>query len=330
MAEASGTVGGTGGGSPFSGFGSGYDYSTGVTFDSQSITSGGIDSGTGTFYTLQPYHLVTYIFYFSVSNGATYRLEIDNNDALGSPIYTSSTYTVSSDLSRNVNPDLAIFASTQYYFGFEKRNSTSITWYRAADGSDGANGNNQIYENGSAVSAWAGTSSRAAFTWRTAPTAPTTSVTGSNITATSAIINVTKPTDNGGAAINGYRVMRKITGDADSTYVSMGKVTADETTTSLDLSSFPQNNVLSPVTSYTFAISALNATTDKHNTDYTVITAHTGTQSILTLTTKALTPFVYSGATMVRSTVKVRSASSTWVDPIAVKVYDGDSWEYLK
>jgi hypothetical protein len=329
MAQQSGTVGGTAS-SPFSGFGSGYDYSTGVTFDSQGITSGGINSATGTFYTIQPYHLVSFTFYWRISNSATYRLEIDDNDALSSPLYSSATYTVSDDTSRTVNPNLAIFASTTYYCGFEKRNATTINWYRQADGSDGANGNNQIYENGTAVGSWAGTSQRMAFTWRTAPTAPTISITNANITATSAIINVTAPTDNGGAAINGYRVMGKITGAADSTYVSLGKITANAATSFLDLSTFPISDFLSPNTSYTLAVSALNATTDTHNTDYSVITAHTGTQAIVSFTTKALTPFVYNGATMVRSTVKVRSASSTWIDPIAVKVYDGNSWEYLK
>jgi hypothetical protein len=101
-------------------------------------------------------------------------------------------------------------ADTLCYYGFRKTDSSTVYFKRGA----GTNPNG-IFGNGVSLNpategtSWPNTSIAASITWRHVPNAPT-SFTSTARTNSSISLSWVAPTDNGGSAVNNYRVLYKV------------------------------------------------------------------------------------------------------------------------
>ena len=206
---------------------------------------------------LRPIRIRDMQIYFRTSAGNIfYKLANAQNTA---DVWTSATFAANSGtnittaINRTVN--YAAFTTTTLYFGFRTQDTLTTRIVRGNVGStmwlDGTTAPGPI---------------RADIWWETVPSAPGTPSLSSR-TSTSITIAWTAPGDNGGTAINGYRVLYKRA--VDSTWISTGKFTG----TSRTISGLTAN------TSYNFMVAATNAASDSHNSDYSSNTAHTGSNS---------------------------------------------------
>lgn len=313
-------------GSPFTGAqAANSDYSTGVTFNT-GHTSGAFI--TGAFTTLKPIYVTYVTNHFRSGGSGTVQLQMTNSANPGTRYYqrtSSSSTPITIDPDSNLTPtynprssasyDTAMvltYTGIKWYAGFRMISGASVLFYRGAGASSSdITTDDTIYLEGSSVSAFAGTSIYMDFKWRTVPNAPSgvTAVPNASDSTAMDISWTSGPTDNGGYAVNGWRILYSEAGmdTWESTGQFGGAGTSSYTVTGL-----------SPNTEYDFVLAATSVLTDIYavfrGVAYTDIAAHTGTNSsIVTATTKSPSPFkVYNGA--------------TWDDTTAVKVYDGAAW----
>lgn len=301
------------------------DYTTGVTFNS------GIQSGafiSGSFTTLKPIYVAYVTNRFRSGGSGTVQLQVTNTANPGTRYYqrtSASTTPITIDPDNNLNPKynprrstaydtagLLTFTGVKWFAGFRMISGASVLFFRGAGASNSSiTTDDTIYQEGSSVPAFAGTSIYMTFEWRTVPNAPS-GVTAVPTTGDPTGMDIAwsnGPTDNGGYAVNGWRILYSEAGmDAwESTGKFGGGGTSSYTVTGL-----------TPNTSYDFVVAATSSLTDLfadlNSIPYEDISAHTGTNSsIVTETTKSPSPFkVYDG--------------TDWNDTTAVKVYDGTDW----
>lgn len=238
----------------------------------------------------------------------------------------------------------------RHYYGFQKNDSNTFTFRRAATLSSAYNPNG-IYQNGTSVTTgtpgWNTTAINGRIRFYTVPTAPT-SVTSTSQTSSSITLSWSAPTDPGASEnlantstiyshhnVYGYRILTSTdntnwyvygagtSGSPSGTHdVSFGTGSPTPPTT-VTITSH-NGSPLQPGTDYYFKIAALNVTTDSHQGatvtpfasrtfgDYSATTAHTGTNADIGPIKTLATPKVYNGSSMVYSTPKVWNGSS-WI-----------------
>jgi hypothetical protein len=256
----------------------------------------------------------------------------------------------------------------RHYYGFQKNDSNTYTFRRAATVNSSYNPNG-IYQDGTSVTtgspAWSSTAIKGRVRFYTVPTAPT-SVTSTSQTSSSITLSWSAPTDPGASTnlaetstiyshhnVYGYRIL---TSTDNSTWYVYGTGTSGSPSGTHDIAfgtgsptapttvtiTSHNGSPLQPGTNYYFKIAALNVTTDSHEGatvtpfasrtfgNYTSTAAHTGTNADLGPIKTLGTPKVYNGSSMVYSTPKVWNGSSWITAGVQVKVWDGDSWEPVK
>jgi hypothetical protein len=287
----SGTVGSTSNATSVTGIQSAdTDWMTGVTFNS-GYTSGAFIGGA--FTTLKPIYVTYVTDHFRSGGSGTVQLQMatianpSNSDP--SPAYryyqrtsgssTPITIDPDTDLSatfnpRNVNYDgVLTYTGVKWYVGFRQISGASVRLYRGA-GDSGATitTDNTIYQDGTAVSAWAGTALYTDLQWKSVPSAPL------NVTAipdpsdpTAILVSWTgQPIADGGYAIAGYRILYALKDTTD--FISTGSF-GDANTYSYSVAG------LDPDTEYDFYLAAINSASTLFNSDYSDPAAHTGTNS---------------------------------------------------
>lgn len=228
---------------------------------------------------------------------------------LTSSMITASTGTVS----------WAIDTGTTYYYGVRGTAGTGGNLTFARGGSNGG-----IYWNGGKETTWGDDGLSGDVTVQHIPTAPgTPSV--SNVNATSVTLSWSAPSDNGGAAITGYRINYKA--NSSSSWSVYGTGNTGSTATSAVLTGLSRN------TKYDFQVAALNAVTNAWNTNYSAITAHVGVRSSTVVsTTLSGGPKVWNGSGWSQSELKVWTGEGTgvdgWTTGSTTKVWNG-SWSNI-
>jgi hypothetical protein len=187
-------------------------------------------------------------------------------------------------------PYLDGFRTVRHYYGFQKNDSNTFTFRRAATTNSSYNPNG-IYQNGTSVTtgspAWSSTAINARIRFYTVPTAPT-SVSSTSKTSSSITLSWSAPTDPGAMDslvgggtiyahhdVYGYRILTSTdntnwyvygtgtTGSPSGTHdiaFGTGSPTPPTTVTVTSHNGSP----LQPGTDYYFKIAALNVTTDSH------------------------------------------------------------------
>lgn len=274
--------------------GTGINYATNTTWSSR-LSLGGNTSGAligGAIDTRAIAHVSSAIIYTRIAGNCTLaagRISLNDSDigmTSGSRVFSSSSYNPSTSSPNNINSinttiyNASSSSRTGMYAGFvnlDIASRSNIGYYTGSGASDnpiaptgtGIGSLNAVYRNTTSIST-AG-SIYGQITWGTVPTAPvgfTSSTTSNSVT-----LNwTTAPDNNGGDAINGWRVLYAVSGSG--TWNTTGKLSGNGSTTSLTVSG------LSPSTTYVFRVSALNATTDAINgSSYSSTSAIVGTSS---------------------------------------------------
>lgn len=303
------TLGGSTG-SPFTSQASGTDYLSALPLD----TTGSNVSGayiSGAFTALRPVMFSRLEVVFS-SGSASVDLQIATANT-GSGGYQSSAVTASGTVA--VTPNLSAFTGDDFWYGFQKNDSGTVTYRRGGTGN--------IYEDGSII--YSGDSIGGEIQWKTAPNAPT-GFSSTAQTTSSVTLGWTKPTDLGGSSVlSGYRVLYKKS--SSSTWLTTGKI-GTNTSVSTTVSG------LEPGTAYDFRIAATNETTDDINSSYTSIAAHTGTNSsqISATTLSGMKVRNAAGTGWDSAVVKVRNSAGTGWDVAVVKVRNtaGTGWDNVQ
>jgi hypothetical protein len=175
------------------------------------------------------------------------------------------------------NPE-ATNADTLCYYGFTKTNTSEVSFRRGA----GANPNG-IFLNGSSTNPettspvkWPDTSIAASITWQHIPDAPTSFISTAR-TNSSITLSWVAPTDNGGAAVENYRVLYKVRNTSTDTSASSWAVKViGSTATSTTVTGLLAN------TTYDFRVAATNNVTDVHSGGaYTSASAIVGANATL-------------------------------------------------
>jgi hypothetical protein len=296
--------------SPFSSFGAGYDATS--LYVPYNAYASAVTGAYGDSYS-RPILFTDLTMPFT-SSGATLQLQIAT-DAAGGGGAQSGTLTAASSLSWN--PNYATFTKNSsnsnfnFYYGFQKQNSTTITWRRGAS-TNGAYNPNGIFVDGTSNSSWVTTANSGSVTWRHVPYAPNiTTVTVSS--PTSITLNWTHPADTGGSAITGWRIMYKLS--------SATNIAANWTVFGANATGSPAGTLagatsavvtgLNTANAYDFRLAAINAVSTAHNTDYRVKTAHIGTNAFATSLASPQNGKIYNG--------------TAWVDGTA-QIFDGINW----
>ena len=205
------------------------------------------------------------------------------------------------------------------YYGFQKNDSGNVRF------STYSSTGNDIFVNGTV--GWADRRETATIVVHSLPDAPGTANLVS-ATATTITCSWGAVTDVGSAlGVNGYRICikeaslpngtnnanwRVATLSGQASLGDSGSTTRQATITGLD-----------PGTNYDVRVAALNSVSDLLNTDYSSISAHTGSRSGLSYI-KTLSG-VYDGTSWVSPTASVYNGTS-WVNA-NVRVYNGNSWD---
>lgn len=325
MAATTGTIGGTTS-SPFTGaWAAGEDWSSAWQVDTALVANGRWDTGTGTWSVQKPFKVYSHYVTFRSGGSGTVSQRLATNAALSTggtyQLKDSGTIDPDTDLTPAWNPGFLGLADVYYYGGFRMVSGASVLFYRAAGDDADMTTNNLIYQDGTSVSSWAGTSMYQTFSWYTVPNEPT-SPTVTATTGTTASISWVTPTDNGGTAITGYRLMYKKSTDTWDQALCTGKFGTSATTT-YTLTGLANG------TTYNFLLAATNAVTDDHNTkdglSYTSISAWVGTRT--SAFNAVTTGGTYNGTAWVPHNLSAANASNVWATPSTAKVYNGSSWQ---
>lgn len=212
-------------------------------------------------------------------------------------------------------------ATNVVYYGFQKQDSGNVRF--ATYASTG----NDIYTNGSV--GWADRRETGAIVVHSVPSAPGTP-TFVSATATTITLSWTAPTDVGSAGgINGYRVAIKEYSLPNGTNNANWRIATLSSQASLGDSGSTATTAtvtgLNPGTRYDFRVAALNSVTDEFNTDYSVISAHTGTRTTAPTDVMETLSGIYNGTEWVAPTASVYDGNA-WVNA-NVQVYNGSAWK---
>lgn len=321
--------------SSFTSYGSGTDYTSRYDpFDDYNSPVTGKVGDTGS----RPI-MFRYIQQYNTTSGsASINLQI-TTDAAGTS-GTVSPNIAGSDLDPDWNwtdasskLQYAAFATNSagtgqsFYYGFEK-NDANTFYFQTGATTDSAVNPNNIYRDGTADTAYSGRVLYGRIGWYHVPNAPT-GLTHTSKTPTSVTLSWTAPTDNGGLAINGYRIL--YSSDGGTNWNVFGSSTSGSPSGTTGTTATVTG--LLPNVSYQFKVAALNQVSDRHGgvdagadvqANYTSTAAHTGTNSNTYTVTTTLHPKVYNGNSMTRSTAKVWNGAS-WGYP-EVKVHNGTTW----
>lgn len=225
-------------------------------------------TGSLTATTVRPIRVSSFSIYFRSGSAGSVDFQLATSNT-GSGGYQSAALTASSG-TKTVTPNIAKFTGDLVYYGLEKNDGSEVRIWR------GGTDNGGLWSNGTKLTDYPSAGIYGSISWQTVPNLPTALAAGS-ITTSGLTLSWTAPTDNGGTAINGYRILYKET--SSSTWL-----VAVADTGSTDLSY--EITELDVETSYDFRVAALNAVTDVHNATYTEVSAHTGTNSdVLTVST---------------------------------------------
>ena len=257
-----------------------------------SSTSGNVTGAVGL--STRPI-LYKYLEITTVSSGtggtseADYRLQLalQSNGSDGSnDSTTQTTYGTKSYV-----PNVPSVTGTTVYYGFFILPGTGTLNFYRGDNGNSTNNPNAIYIDGTSSSTWASSSIYGEIRYAsvpsypadpgspTTPAKPTVSV-GSNY----ADLSFPEPVDNGGSAIDGYRVL--VSTDLATWYstdeLAYGNSSGTITVTVSGYyatSSATSITPLSPATNYYFKVAAINEVSRAHSTNFKDTAAHTGTNS---------------------------------------------------
>lgn len=210
-------------------------------------------------------------------------------------------------------------ATKRYYYGFEKNDANTFYFQTGATTDSAANPNN-VYRDGTVDTAYSGRVLHGRIGWYHVPNAPT-AITGTATTSSSRSFSWTAPSDNGGLAINGYRIAYSTDGGANWTVYggSTSGSPSGTTTESVTVSGLQSN------TYHIFKIAALNQVSDRHGgvdagagvqANYTGTAAHTGTNATTSsLRTLLASPTVSGSFASVGNVNAAYSSSITFTQP---------------
>jgi len=252
----------------FNAYGSGDDIVSEFSFPSTDAPLTGSLSAT----TLRPIRVNSFSVYFRSTSSGNVQLQLADNTSGGGG-YQSGT--VSATGTQTVDPGFAKFVGDTVYYGLQKTDGGEVRIWR------GGTSNGGLWREGTKLTDYPSAGMYAAIEWQVVPNQPT-SVASSSVTRTGLTLSWTAPTSNGGAAINGYRILYKAS--SSPTWLVAVADTGSATTSSAITG-------LTAGTSYDFRVAALNAVTDAHNGTYTSTGAHTGTNST-TFTVSTAAPVI--------------------------------------
>ena len=233
-------------------------------------------------------------------------------------------------------------AAVTYYAGFYKSDANTTTFRRGVTSGTPAWAPDEIYVNGTKSSTWTGTSVRTTMLWWHVPNHPTSLTASSGSQPGEVDLSWTAPSDNGGRTIYGYRIAYKKSGD--STWYVYGTNTNGSPSKTHGSATSETVRGLTPGSSYSFVVSALNIVCDRYQgtsvvpdayyADFTATTAHTGQNSNIATGTAASMPAVtpkfavHNGTSFVAAAPKAISATSpsTVVSNATPFVYDGSKF----
>jgi hypothetical protein len=191
---------------------------------------------------------------------------------------------------KSFNPNVASFAyvsstdpgQTVYYGFYIVPGTGTLNFYRG-DNSDNTRNPNGIYIDGTSYASWDTTAIYGEIRYASVPAAPgqPSGEPGSNYVN----LSFTEPADNGGSSITSYRVL--VSTD-QATWYSTDKITSyTNTSGTIELtvsgyyatSSATTLTPLSPATDYYFQVSAINAVSEAHSTNFKDTAAHAGSPS---------------------------------------------------
>lgn len=284
------------------------------------------------------YHSLT--LYFSTQSATGYgQIATSSNGSGGvnGPTETLTgtyvwNYASSTPLQYAVNAVNEAGTSLTYYYGFGKADGLQATFRRGATPNASYNPNG-IYETaaGTTTTAYASNTIYGSVTWLHVPNAPTFGV-GQGATSTTpgqADLTWTAPSDNGGSAVYGYRIIyKKSSASAWSVYGNHTIGSPSNTTgTSATVTG------LDPGVSYDFKVAAMNIVSDRHLGasiyptetrdfgNYSSITAPIGTNSATTTVVVASLP-----AANAPMKVNTTAGAAMTLANAGPKVYNGSSW----
>lgn len=210
-------------------------------------------------------------------------------------------------------------ATQIFYYGFQKNDANQFNFNTGASTDTTANPNT-VYRDGTADTAFTGRVLAGRIGWYHVPNAPT-GVTGTGTTSSSRSFSWTAPSDNGGLAINGYRIAYSTDGGTNWTvYGSATSGSPSGTITESATVSGLQSN-----TYHIFKIAALNQVSDRHGgvdagagvqANYTSTAAHTGANATTSsLRTLLASPTVSGSFASTGNVNAAYSSSITFTQP---------------
>ena len=255
--------------------------------------------------TARPVRITSFTIVYTNSGGTVYsKLSGSVN---GGDVWAGSNYTASAQ-TRTESPNLLWDANSALWYGWRKLNATTTRVFRSTSGG-GCYYNGSLALNGRI---------RSVINWITNPSAPL-SFTSTGVTESSVSLSWSAPSDNGGTAITGYRILYKTA--AATSWTASGKLGTGTTATITGLL---------PETAYNFLVAATNNVTDGYNSTYELSTRVTGTNSsqVNATTLSAGGHKIWNGTAFVTRKTKMWDGS-TWVEKIP-KIWSGSAWVNTK
>jgi hypothetical protein len=291
-----------------------WDISDDIT-TTEAPTSGAI----GTYYLgANPINLATLtIYWWANANPSTSTLDFQiATAASGSGGYQSGA-TNANGANTAAAADYLSHQGAVVYYGFQKNDTGNIRFSTATSSG------NTTYINGTESTAWAGRRIYASIVVETLPNAPT-SIVPTTINSTAVYLSWTIPTDNGGVAINGYRILKRLHTASANANTDWSIAISDTGSTS----NTATVTGLLPGTAYRFIVAALNPVSDAlataSGTAYSSMNAHTGTRSAVSGYANT-TGGVYTTAWLASPNIMTYNGTA-WVKA-NIRVYDGTTWD---
>lgn len=180
-------------------------------------------------------------------------------------------------------PNVPSFTGTTIYYGFYIAPGTGTLNFYRGDNGNSTNNPNAIYVDGTSNSTWASSTIYGEIRYASVPAAPgkpSVPTVGSNYVD----LEFTQPSDNGGATIDGYRIL--VSTD-QATWYSTDELAFGNSSGTISVvvegyyatSTATTLTPLSPATNYYFKAAAINEVSRAHSTNFKDTSAHTGTNS---------------------------------------------------
>lgn len=255
--------------------------------------------------TARPVRITSFTIVYT-NSGGTVRSKLAST-VNGGDAWIGSSYTASAQ-TRTETPNLLWDANSALWYGWRKSNATTTRVFRSTSGG-GCYYNGSLALNGRI---------RSVINWITNPSAPL-SFTSTGVTESSVSLSWAAPSDNGGSAITGYRILYKTA--AATSWTASGKLGTGTTATITGLL---------PETAYNFLVAATNNVTDGYNSTYELSTRVTGTNSgqVNATTLSAGGHKIWNGTAFVTRKTKMWNGTA-WVEKIP-KIWNGSAWVNTK